>query len=231
MPNTLKVKNESAALITLGEGAAAVDIAAGADQELGAALLQSRAFVDHLAASELRFVLTPNPDAERIALARRVFPGLLRALGPRFLALDGRLESSVAQLERRRQEFNHFWTQAEFLLGRADSSANAATNLVGSARHFAVNAAPEQAAEDALQAELDALEATDPATIADLPAFLEEVRAKEDEVAEARAKREAAEARFVAPFTGLVDRLDVVAQAFQDADPAADIGQPTPPFP
>lgn len=70
-----------------------------------------------------------------------------------------------------------------------------------------------------------------PATIDDLPAFLDEVNETEAALAEAVAKREAAEARFVKPFENVTERLDTVAETFQEVDPAADIGQEVPPFP
>lgn len=231
MDPTLKVKNESNADITLGEGAAAVTIAAGAEQELGAVPLQSRAFAERFAASELRFILTQNPGAERIALGRRIFPGLLRALAPRLLGLGGRVDGSMAQLDRRRQDYNHFWAQTEIVLKTAEVSADGAANLVNAGRHFAFNTSLEQAAEDKLEAELDALEATDPTTIDDLPAFLEQVRAKEAELAKARSWREAAQAKYVGPFASLTDRLDAVAQRLQSVDSKVDIGKQTPVFP
>jgi hypothetical protein len=231
MEPTLKVKNESATPVTLGEGGEAVTIAANGEEELEAKLLSSSAFAQALAEGRLRFVLTPNPSEDKLRLARRVFPGMVRGLGPGFLALGGRLDASFKALERRRLEYNHSWKQTEFLLKAAEASADGAENLLRGARHFAFNVKLEEAAEKAIQAELDALRATDSGTITDLPAFLEQVKAKEAELAEAVARREAAEARFVKPFESVTARLDAVAQTFQGADPGVDIGQEVPPFP
>lgn len=231
MASTLKVKSESAAPVTLGEGAEAVTIAASGEEELEERLLSSSAFAQALAEGKLRFILLPNPSEDKVRLARRIFPGLMRSLGPDFLALGGRFDASFRALERRRLEYNHSWKQTEFLLKAAEPSADGAKNLLRGARHFAFNVNPETAAEDAIRAELDDLRATDPSTIPDLPAFLEQVKAKEAEVAEAEAKREAAKAQFVKPFENVTARLDEVAQIFQAANPAADIGQEVPAFP
>lgn len=231
MEPTLRVKNETTIPITLGEGAAAVTIAAGAEGELEEKLLASKAFATALAEGKLSFILTPDPGADKVSLARRIFPRLMRALSPGFLALGGRLDKSFKSLEHRRLVYNHSWRQTEFLLKAADSSADGSGNLLQSARHFAFNVKPETAAESTIQAELDALKATDPTTIPDLPAFLEQVKAKEAELAEAVAKREAAEAKFVKPFENVTARLDKVVQTFTDADPTADIGQEVPSFP
>lgn len=72
------------------------------------------------------------------------------------------MDTSLKALERQRLEFNRSWKQTEFLLKAAAASADGAKNLHASALHFAVNVNLEQAAEDAIQAELDALRATDP---------------------------------------------------------------------
>src|SRR5262245_21965444 len=109
MEPTLKVKNESAAPIMLGEGAEAVTIAAGGEEELAAKLLSSSAFTQALAEGRLRCILTPHPSEDKVRLARRIFPGLMRSLGPNFLALGGRLDASLKALERRRLEYNHTW--------------------------------------------------------------------------------------------------------------------------
>ena len=123
MATTLNVRNESAADIELGKGDAEVTIAAGKDEELEEELLSSSAFAEALADGQLRFVLTQDPDADRISLARRLLPKLIRGLGPRFLALGGRLEVSLHSLDRQRLEYNHSWKQTEFLLKTAKASA------------------------------------------------------------------------------------------------------------
>lgn len=113
MATTLKVKNETGAELEIPTVSGPVKIAAGANADLDEKQLASKGFSDAVHAGSVSFVNVVAPTPEEVALAKKILPPLVTAMGERIGNVKGRFEKSQAEILKMRTSYNKSWKVAE----------------------------------------------------------------------------------------------------------------------
>lgn len=127
-------------------------IAPGSQVRLGRTWLRGDDFARALADGRLTLVAEESPTDDQKRLARDVVGSVLTRVGAAFAGLERRLQGSLRELERRREEYNRALEQARALVEEAGRSSHGARALLDGARRF-LTAAPEEAELETLRTE------------------------------------------------------------------------------
>lgn len=227
MPRILRVKNESAAIVTLelDNQSESLDIAVGTEADLETKWLLTRSFLTFLQEGKLSFVRIESPNNEQYKLARQLMPRLLSKIGSSFIQLNSRAEAGVQTMQNHRDNYNKSWTAAEKILQLGKDNSSATDLLSQGIDHF-LNVAPEQALVDQIKQEITDLEEEDlDATGRDLADWYVERDQKQDELEKAEAILAKAQQEYQQRYEGLIKKLKEAADNLKNIDSGQDIGQ------
>jgi chromosome segregation ATPase len=225
MSTTLTVKNEHTdpVVITPDDGSDPVTVDARSTAELAAAYLRGRSFQQLLEQGKVRFDDTASPTPEQYRLARQVLSPIVQRLGGSALSLLGQMNAGKQVLQADAEGYNRRWSLVRESLVQAEAAEKGTEFLAEGARHY-LNTTPEEEAVEEVEEAIAELEGEDlDATGRTLAEWYAERRAKEDELKAAQANLEAVRLEQ-AELQRLIEALAEAAAAFQDTDPAQDIG-------
>lgn len=227
MPRTLRVRNESDALVTvqLDNLSEQVDIDVGAETDLSEKFLQTHSFSTLLEAGQVSFVLPSSPNNEQYNLARRLMPRLLSQIGSPLIQLHARAKEAVKTMQKHRDTYNRSWDATEKILKLGEANSHAADFLSQGIEHF-LNVEPETALVEQLQQEIINLENEDlSVTGRDLADWFVERNRKQEELENAEVRLANAKREYQQRYHRLIDKLKASADTLKTIDSDQDIGQ------
>lgn len=227
MPRSLRVKNESDALVTvqLDNQSAQLDIAADQEVDLAENFLLTRSFATLLEAGKLSFVLISSPNNEQYNLARRLLPRFLSQIGSPLIQLHSRAKTAVKTMQKHRDNYNKSWDAIEKVLEQGETNSQTADFLSQGVEHF-LNTAPEEALVNQLKQEIADLEGEDlEETGRELAEWFAERNQKQKELEKAEARLAKAKQDYQQRYQTLIDKLKESADGLKTIDSSQDIGQ------
>lgn len=224
MSITLKVKNTSDKPITVGDGSAGVEIAAGKEADVPLAVVGAPMFAEHVANG--RLAIGPKaldglaPSAR--ATATQAIGDLVLRVAPRFLAHHQQLVSATGNLAAMRDRYNEQHAATVKLLEAAKGlKAGVEATLQATQLLTAVEEGAVAAADGALAKHLDEVPKKD-----ELPAWYAKHKQLEADRDAAVRMREAAKGALAKQLDAMRAELGAAAAAFGKVDAKKDVGSP-----
>ena len=227
MPRTLRVKNESGAVVELelDNQSESLSIDAGEEADLETKFLLTRSFLTALQEGKLSFVLIESPNNEQYNLARQLMPKFLFQVGSPLIQLNSRAEAAVKTMQTHRDRYNQNWNAAEKLLQLGEENSSPTDFLSQGIEHF-LNVAPEEAMIDQIKQEISDLEAEDlDVTGRALADWFVERDQLQDELDKAEARLAEAKQQYRQQYEALITKLKASADNLKTIDSGQDIGQ------